>query len=252
MRAVSRALAAGRIGEPRYIAAQGKGYYGGYDLMSIGTHVINAMLEVAGPCVRVVAAGTTGGHLLTSADVIAEPSGMGTIAGENLTTILLFAGGMSATLTHHRQPSLGPSNTGFVVHGTEGEIAWHTATARLISPHSSRATASTAWEELPIEDVDVAAEASDADYYYANDYVTVLDADEQHRCSGHEGRHVLEIMMAIFESAAEGHAVDLPQVERGEHPLLCWRRQSLGGALPEMPRPYPEWLEVEDRRTSGA
>jgi len=53
--------------------------------------------------------------------------------------------------------------------------------------------------------------------------------------------------MGIFESAAYGKRVDLPQKCR-EHPLLRWRSEQ-GLAAPEkMPRPYNEWLEAEDRR----
>ena len=49
MQAISRALREGRIGSLRHIVASGKGYYGGYGLMNIGTHLLNAILELAGP-----------------------------------------------------------------------------------------------------------------------------------------------------------------------------------------------------------
>ena len=35
-----------------------------------------------------------------------------------------------------------------------------------------------------------------------------------HECSGLEARHALEVMMGIFESAAYGMRVDLPQARR--------------------------------------
>ena len=54
-------------------------------------------------------------------------------------------------------------------------------------------------------------------------------------------------MMGIFESAAYGVRVDLPQ-ERRDHPLLRWRSEA-GLDTPEpMPRGYGEWLAVEDKR----
>ena len=53
--------------------------------------------------------------------------------------------------------------------------------------------------------------------------------------------------MGIFESAAYGKRVDLPQ-KCLEHPLLRWRREQ-GLAPPEpMPRDYNEWLAAEDQR----
>ena len=43
MKAVAKALAEGRIGQLRHIHGHGKTYYGGYNLMNIGTHMINNM-----------------------------------------------------------------------------------------------------------------------------------------------------------------------------------------------------------------
>ncbi|MBI1929469.1 Gfo/Idh/MocA family oxidoreductase, partial [Candidatus Poribacteria bacterium] len=45
MQATGRAFNEGKIGELRYIYGSGKGYYGGYGLMNIGTHMINDMLK---------------------------------------------------------------------------------------------------------------------------------------------------------------------------------------------------------------
>ncbi len=42
LQAVARAHWEGRIGSLRHVIASGKGYYGGYGLMNIGTHVLNA------------------------------------------------------------------------------------------------------------------------------------------------------------------------------------------------------------------
>ena len=94
---------------------------------------------------------------------------------------------------------------------------------------------------------DAEGAASVEDYQFADEYVQALDEGRAHECSGAEGRHVLEILMGIFESGAYGRRVELPQADR-THPLLRWRREA-GLDLPApMPRPYGEWLEVEDRR----
>ncbi|MAG37191.1 MAG: hypothetical protein CL878_13235 [Dehalococcoidia bacterium] len=54
--------------------------------------------------------------------------------------------------------------------------------------------------------------------------------------------------MGIFESAAYGRRVELPQPGR-DHPLLRWRReQGLGDPPPAVSRAYPEWIVAEDRR----
>ena len=76
MQAIGRAFNEGKIGELRYIYGSGKGYYGGYGLMNIGTHMINDILKFGGPCRSVVAQTTTEGHPITPQDVVSSPSGI--------------------------------------------------------------------------------------------------------------------------------------------------------------------------------
>ena len=73
MQAVIRAFTDGRIGQLRYIYGSGKGYYGGYGLMNIGTHMLNNILEFVGRCRSVSAVALTNGHLITPEDVHASP-----------------------------------------------------------------------------------------------------------------------------------------------------------------------------------
>jgi predicted dehydrogenase len=96
MRALASALAAGRIGKLRHIIASDKGYYGGYGLMNIGTHLVNNILHLAGHCRAVSAVATTGGRPITPQDVLPSPSGMGFIAGESITATLTFDGGVTS------------------------------------------------------------------------------------------------------------------------------------------------------------
>ena len=86
MHAVAKALGEGKIGDLRYIYASGKGYYAGYGLMNIGTHVVNNMLRFGGHCRSVVTQATTGGRAITHDDVLPSPAGMGTVAGEYTTS----------------------------------------------------------------------------------------------------------------------------------------------------------------------
>ena len=80
-----------------------------------------------------------------------------------------------------------------------------------------------------------------------DEYVRALDEGREHECSGAEGRHVIEIIMGIFESAAYGTRVQLPQVNR-VHPLTRWRAEAGLEAPDEMPMADSEWLVEEDRR----
>ena len=88
---------------------------------------------------------------------------------------------------------------------------------------------------------------SDGEYWYVDDYVNALDAGGSHPSDGHRGRHIMEIILAIFESGAYRRPVTLPQSER-DHPLLRLRHEAGLGDPDPAPRPYPEWLAVQAAR----
>ena len=253
--AVYKAFTEGRIGELRYIYGHGKAYYGGYGLMNIGTHMLNNILKFTGHCRSVSAVALTGNHAITPEDVIPSAQGMGTIAGEYITTTLSFDNNVTANLLQHRFPT--PTNPLMELYGTEGKlvlsrIVWKRGSGAWWLPqlHYVPSDADDRWEALePIcpEHYDPESPATAGDYSYVDEYVRALDENRAHECSGTEAQHVLEIMMGIFESAAYGKRVDLPQKNR-EHPLLRWRGEhGLADPAP-MPRPYAEWLVAEDRR----
>jgi predicted dehydrogenase len=253
MRVARRALAEGRIGAPRYLVGSGKGYYGGYGLMNLGTHLINACLSVAGHCRSVIATAATAGQPISPADVVTSPQGMGTIAGERITAALEFESGITATLLHHRFPRVESSAFGLMIHGSEGRILSRTDGAWW-QPAPYDRPESGGWESLPLElppGYDASRVGPADEFSYVDEYVRALDEDREHECSGEEARHALELMMGIFESATYGARVTLPQ-ERRDHPLLRWRREAGLGPPPPAPRPYAEWLAAEDARLGRA
>lgn len=250
MRAIERVMAEGRIGPVRYAHVICKGYYGGYGLMNVGPHFIMNLLKVGGPCRSVTATALTGGRLITPEDVLPSPMGMGIIAGERITATLQFDGDMSATMIHHRLPSVRAAS-GIEFVGSEGSLLWRLEGAWwLPQSHVVPDGANNRWEALPPvlpPSFDPAGKAAADDVWFVDEYVQALDEGRDHNCSGQEAQHAVDVMMAIFESAARGQRVTLPQAERA-HPLLRWRQEyGLGDPAP-MPRPYGEWLAVEDRR----
>ena len=219
MRSAEKAVQEGRIGEIRYIYGSGKGYYAGYGLMNIGTHTINDIINFAGHCRSVTAIGLTDGHRITPNDVVPSAGGMGTIACEDITAALQFDNGITATLLQHRFEPVDSTAYGMEIYGTEGRIWWKTSGSWLLpQPHFLPDGKHDNWEALePIhpEGYDAKCGADEAEYWYVEDYVCALDDGRDHRCSGSEALHTIEIMMGIFESAAYG-------VRR-----RAWMRQSL-------------------------
>lgn len=258
LRAVAKAINEGRIGAVRHVSATEKGYYGGYGLMNIGTHLINAMLELTGPCREVTALGSTGGRPITPEDVLQAPAGMGTIAGEYITATLRFDRDVTGVLRQHRLERIDPAADAIEIMGEEGRLFWH-ETGRawwMPTPHFVPGEPQCVWQPLDLEVpehydparvVGKVTHATVDEYCYVDEFVAALDEGREHACSFEQGRHVLEVMMGVFESLAYGRAVRLPQ-ERRDHPLLRWRRESGLGPPAAAPRPYQEWLAREDER----
>ena len=251
LQAVKRAIRAGRIGPVRYITASGKGYHGGYGLMNIGTHLLNNIIGLVGHCRCVTAVALAGGRLITPEDVVQSPSGMGTIAGDRITATLQFGNRVTATLLQHRFPKVDNTAYGLEVLGDEGRLFWKSSGAWwLPMPHFAPAAGASPWQPLESampDHYDPAAKASADDYSFVDEYVNALDRGGDHECSGAEAAHVMEIMMGIFESAAYGRRVDLPQARR-DHPLLRWRAQAGLPPPPPVERGYADWLSDEDKR----
>ncbi len=253
MQAIARAFNAGKIGELRYMYGSGKGYYGGYGLMNIGTHMLNNMLHFGKRCESIMAQLTTGGKPITPEDVAPSPSGMGTIAGEYITATMQYTGNVTGTLLQHRFNKMDTNAYSMELFGTEGRLFWKSGGAwHLPIPHYLPDGTNDNWETLELvypDHYNPKSSASEADYWFVEEYVNALDEDREHLCSGYAGRHIIEMMMGIFESAAYGTRVNLPQDDR-QHPLLRWREE-LGMQPPaEMPRGYGEWVTLESKRIS--
>ena len=256
--AINQAYQAGEIGELRYIYASGKGYYGGFGLMEIGTHLLTHMIKFGGHCQSVTSHTTTRGRPITPQDVLPAPRGNGIIAGDHVTASLQFDNGVTGTLLQHRFDKLNLDAHVVELYGTEGRLMWHPRGAwKLSNPHVLPVNNLDQWQTLsPIypESFDQAAETIpgnssmiEGDYWFVDEYVRALDEGREHECSGAEGCHVIEIIMGIFESSAYGTRVDLPQLNR-EHPLTRWRNEAGLGTLEPMPMTDADWLAKEHER----
>jgi predicted dehydrogenase len=218
--------------------------------MDMGTHVLNNMLKFGGRCRSVVAQATTDGHPITPHDVLQSAMGMGTIAGEHITAGLQFESNVTGTLLLQHRFDRRDSSHPMELYGSEGRLFWTpTGAWWLPQPHFMPDGTRDRWESLAFTHRWESSDGIDSedDHWFAKEYVRALDEGRDHECSGLEAHHVIEIMMAIFESAAYGTRVNLPQKNR-EHPLLRWRSEAGLGPPDPKPRDYGEWLSTEFKR----
>ena len=189
VQAISRALREGRIGSLRHIVASGKGYYGGFGLMNIGTHLLNGILELTGHCRRVTASALTNGRPITPGDVVPSPGGMGTIAGEHITATLEFDGNTTVSLLQHRFPAVDVAAYGFEVYGTEGRMFWKITGAWWMPVPHFEPGQDSQWEPLELEHPGHydPEKSSAEDYAFTDEYVRALDGGREHMCSGYRG-----------------------------------------------------------------
>lgn len=261
--AVLAALQEGRIGTLRYLYASGKGYYGGYGLPNIGTHLLNQLFAVAGRVRSVSGHVLTDGRAIGPHDVLQAPMGMGIVAGENITALLEFENGVCATLLQHRFERIDLSAHVVEIYGTEGRLLWRPHGAFWlptpnIPPGPNITTPpydNAQWEALPLTPPaawqDTGACSVD-EFAFVDQYVAALDAGRSHPCSGAEGRHVMEVINALFFAAVQGRRIALKDMPR-HHPLRAFRAEcGLDPDPPPAPRAYRDWLAREDARLGRA
>lgn len=261
--AVLAALQEGRIGTLRYLYASGKGYYGGYGVPNIGTHLLNQLFALAGRVRSVSGHVLTDGRAIGPHDVLQAPMGMGIVAGENITALLEFETGVCAAWLQHRFERIDLSAHVVEIYGTEGRLLWRPHGAFWLptpnippGPNITTPPYDNAhWEALPLTPpanwTDMAACNVD-EFAFVDQYVAALDAGRSHPCSGAEGRHVMEVINALFFSAVQGRRIALADMPR-HHPLRAFRAEhGLDPDPPPAPRAYRDWLAHEDARLGRA
>jgi predicted dehydrogenase len=214
----------GRIGQVLEIRARGKEDHrgGGEDLVVLGCHVLDLMVDLGGAPRWCDASVTTGGRPITAADGVDGPEGIGRIAGDSIAAMFGLADGPIGYFATTRDAGHKQPNFGLTIAGTKGAIHIrpdHVPQAWLREAPLWRTDKDHPWRPigpqgldgpLPEGDVDRAAERAAWGRLAVADLLDAISADREPETGMHAGRTTAEMVAAVFASALAGRRVAWP------------------------------------------
>ena len=220
----------GRIGKVLELRGRGKedARGGGEDMIVLGCHILDMMVDLGGAPQWCEAAVSQGGRPITRADATAGPEGIGPIAGDSITAMFGLADGPTGFFASIRDAGLKQPNFGLTVVGTKGAIQIrpdHVPQAYLREAPLWRVDKDFPWKPIGAEgvesppmngsDVDRAAERLGWGRFAAADLIDAIAEDREPETGMYAGRTVLEMTTAVYASAVSGARVNWPLAPRG-------------------------------------
>ena len=248
-RKAKQMIKAGDIGEPVYIQSSGKGYYGGYGLMNIGTHILDQVRNFAGTPEWAFAHETVKGRDITTEDIVLGPGGMGLMAAEKIVAHYFFNSDLYATSEYRpRNPIDTPRAYGVDIIGTEGILSLRGASSAQLFYYPDKVWApqdASKWQKVELSEEECLLYGKTfqqmSNLWMIQEMVDALNEGREHASNGHNGRTVLEMIMAIHESQRHKARVRIPLAVR-THPLKLMLEEA-GLPIPTKEISYQEWVQ---------
>jgi predicted dehydrogenase len=222
-------IESGRIGTVLELRGRGKedARGGGEDLVVLGCHIIDMIVDLGGAPQWCDAGVSQGGRPITRADATEGPEGIGLIAGDSINAMFGLADGPIGYFASVRDAGLKQPNFGLTVVGTKGAIHIrpdHVPHAYLREAPLWRVDKDFPWKPIGAEgvesppanrsEVDRAAERAGWGRRAAADLVDAIVEDREPETGMYAGRTVLEMTMAVYASALSGGRVTWPMADR--------------------------------------
>ncbi len=217
----------GKIGKLLELRARGKedARGGGEDLVVLGCHVLDLMANLGGAPQWCQATATVGGRLITKADAISGPEGIGLIAGVAITAMFGLADGPVGYFASSRDAGLKQPAFGITLVGSAGAIHIrpdHVPQAWLRRGPLWRTDKEIPWQPIgpegllaaPPTDVDRAAERASWGRRAVADLLDAIENDREPETGMEAGRTVVEMTAAILASALTGNRITWPLAHR--------------------------------------
>jgi predicted dehydrogenase len=214
----------GRIGKVLELRARGKEDQrgGGEDLVVLGCHVLDLMVDLGGAPQWCEASVSMGGRPITAADMSDGPEGIGRIAGDSIAAMFGLADGPIGYFASTRDAGQKQPNFGITIVGTKGAIHVrpdHVPQAWLREAPPWRVDKDYPWKPIgpqgldappPASDVDRAAERAAWGRLAVADLLDAIAEDREPETGMYAGRTTVEMVAAVFASGLSGRRVAWP------------------------------------------
>jgi len=224
--AVVGILQAGEIGELLELRGRGKEDLrgGGEDMWVLGSHLFALMRTVAGGSPTSCSATVLQeGRPLQARDVSPGPEGLGLLAGDSIQARYAFAGGLFGHFASRRNAAGSPTRFALQIFGSRGVVeipSGFLAPASILrDPAWSPARTGKAWEPITSAGIGLPEPRTDAGYEGGHvaaitDLLESIERQRAPRCGAEEGRAIVEMIAATYESQRLGRTVELPLATR--------------------------------------
>lgn len=226
MATVVKLLAAGELGTVVELRGRGKEDRrgGGEDLWVLGSHIMNMARTLGGAAKWCFGEVTAAGKRIVKADVKPGAEGIGPLAGDTVHAMFGLASGAAYHFDSVRNAGGRESRFGLQLFTTKGVLSVVEGILGHVQflPDPTWGTGKVKPATVPVTSAGVGKPEPLAGPHYTSRHglaiLDLLDAIEKHRepaCGPAEGRAIIEMITAVFESHRLGRPVDFPLKTRG-------------------------------------
>ncbi len=219
----------GAIGNVLELRARGKEDRrgGGEDLWVLGSHMLDLSLALGYDPEWCFASVLQDGEPIRKEHVTQGAEGIGPLAGAAIRATYGLKQGMTMTWQSYRDQAGNPRRYGLQIYGSKGimEIVEGTLPEVHILQDSSWSPGRSgkSWERVTTAGIGkpepLSGEKTGHRHLYAiDDLLSAIEKQREPKCSMYEGRRIVEMIAAVFESARVGCPVTLP-LETRVNPL---------------------------------
>jgi len=226
---IRKLIEAGEIGEVLEIRARGKedARGGAEDLWVLGTHVLDLMRAFAGEPESCYASLYHDGRRVAAEHVKPGNEGVGPLAGNRVDAMYRFQNGVTGYFSSKKGAGGSPNRFGLRILGSKGMLDLTSGYANpgflMNDPTWGGSGPKKPWRVITSAGVDQPETITATGYEGGNpaaarDLIAAIEEDRQPKCSMHEARGTVEMVLAIFESHRLGGPVQMP-LECADNPL---------------------------------